>query len=190
MFRVGQPLNVDTMEHFPSPLCCHLQHRGILQGNANSATIQQKQGWQEEGMLETDFNKSCYKTLRPVHKGELRSHSLLWRWELGSPDEVQSLRLSFAVCHPHLTIHSGALFSFLSFYILPSLLTHQCYPKAVFSCITGSTPFSSQTLIILSQVFASPKLKSNPKIQWEKIFWSQNKNISANQGQVPMNKKS
>lgn len=132
MFEVGQPFNVDIVERFPSALPCHLQHRCVLQSNANSATTQQKQGWQEEGMLKTDFNQSCYKTLGPVHKGELRSHSPLWRWELGSP--VQSLELSFAVCHSDLTIqiHSGALFSFLSFYILPSLLTHRysvCLPQ-------------------------------------------------------------
>lgn len=85
-------------------------------------------------MLKTDFNKSRYKTLGPVHKGELRSHSPLRRWELGSPDEVEGLELSFAVCPSHLTIqiHSGALFSFLSFYILSSLLPHQysvCLPQ-------------------------------------------------------------
>lgn len=26
MFKVVQPLNVDIMEQFPSPLPCHLQH--------------------------------------------------------------------------------------------------------------------------------------------------------------------
>lgn len=118
MFKVGQPFNADIMEHFPSPLPCHLQHRCILQSNANSATTQQKQGWQEEGMLKTDFNKSCYKTLGPVHKGELRSHSPLWKWELGSPDEVQSLELSFALCHSDLT-NSDPLWSpaFLSVFL-------------------------------------------------------------------------
>lgn len=51
------------------------------------------------------------------------------------------------------------------------------YFKGIFACITESTSYSSQTVITLSQIFASPKLKikPNPKIQWEKIFWSQNK---------------
>lgn len=123
-------------------------------------------------MLKTDFNKSRYKTLGPVHKGELRSHSPLRRWELGSPDEVEGLELSFAVCPSHLTIqiHSGALFSFLSFTFFQAYYhtsTLCAYHKGVFACITESTSFSSQTLITFSQIFASPKLKikPNPKTQ-------------------------
>lgn len=194
MFRVGQPLNVDIMECFPSPLSCHLQHRFILQSNANSATTQQKQGWQEEGMLKTDFNKSCYKTLRPVHKGELRSHSTLWRWELGSPDEVQSLELSFAVRHYDLTIqiHSAALFSFLSFCILPSLLTHQysvCLPQ---SCICLHhwkhiifipDPDNTFTNICFTE---TKKSKVEPQNTVRENTLITKYNIPSNQSEVPM----